>query len=68
MEVEIRTEPDHTTVTVRCEAAGDLALSAADELAALAEQASRRGGKLTVAGGSRLRWPVPVAAGFSSAD
>ncbi|MGV9299724.1 GAF domain-containing protein [Amycolatopsis sp. NPDC003676] len=60
VEVEIRAEETQTTVTVRYEGSGDLAVSAAPGLAALAEQASRRGGTLTVAGGSRLSWSVPV--------
>ncbi|MGW7533832.1 GAF domain-containing protein [Amycolatopsis sp. NPDC054798] len=60
VEVEIQAERAQTTVTVRYEGAGDVAVSAAPGLAALAEQASRRGGTLTVAGGSRLSWSVPV--------
>ncbi|MBN9748230.1 histidine kinase [Amycolatopsis sp. A1MSW2902] len=60
VEVEIQAEPAQTTVTVRYEGAGDVAVSAAPGLAALAERASRRGGTLTVAGGSRLSWSVPV--------
>ncbi|WP_159396478.1 GAF domain-containing protein [Amycolatopsis sp. AA4] len=60
VEVEIHAEPARTTVTVRYEGDGDVAVSAAAGLAALAEQASRRGGTLTVAGGSRLSWSVPV--------
>ncbi|MER6767994.1 MULTISPECIES: sensor histidine kinase [Amycolatopsis] len=60
VEVEIQAEAERTTVTVRYEGAGDLAVAAAPGLAALAEQASRRGGTLTVAGGSRLSWSVPV--------
>ncbi|WP_406630983.1 GAF domain-containing protein [Amycolatopsis sp. WGS_07] len=58
-EVEIHAEPERTTVTVRCPGAGDLAAAAAPELAALGEQANRRGGTLTVAG-SRLSWSIPV--------
>ncbi|MGW7538766.1 GAF domain-containing protein [Amycolatopsis sp. NPDC054798] len=68
VEAEIRAEPARTTVTVRYEGSGDLALAAADELAALAEQASRRGGTLTAADGSRLTWSVPVPEGSSAAD
>ncbi|UKD57438.1 GAF domain-containing protein [Amycolatopsis sp. FU40] len=69
VEVGIQAEPARTTVSVSYEGGGDLAGSAAAELSALAEQAIRRGGTLTVAGDSRLVWSVPVAAtGFSAAD
>ncbi|MFD2467557.1 sensor histidine kinase [Amycolatopsis silviterrae] len=66
-EVEIRAEPERTTVTVRCAGAGDLAVSAAPELAALGERANRRGGTLTVAD-SRLSWSIPVKTPPSPGD
>ncbi|MBN9743198.1 hypothetical protein DMP23_19170 [Amycolatopsis sp. A1MSW2902] len=68
VEVGIQAEPARTTVTVRYEGSGDLAGPAAAELAALAEQANRRGGTLTAAGGSRLVWSVPRPEGSSAGD
>ncbi|WP_167754453.1 GAF domain-containing protein [Amycolatopsis nivea] len=68
VEVGIQAEPARTTVTVRYEGGGDLAGPAAAELAALAEQANRRGGTLTAAGGSRLVWSVPRPGGSSAGD
>ncbi|MCG3754148.1 MULTISPECIES: GAF domain-containing protein [unclassified Amycolatopsis] len=68
VEVGIQAEPARTTVTVRYEGGDDLAGPAAAELAALAEQANRRGGTLTAAGGSRLVWSVPGPEGSSAGD
>ncbi|WP_167756998.1 GAF domain-containing protein [Amycolatopsis sp. CFH S0078] len=66
VEVGIQAEPARATVTVRYEGGDDLAGPAAEELAALAEQANRRGGTLTAAGGSRLVWSVPGPEGSSA--
>lgn len=68
VEVGIQAEPVRTTVTVRYEGGDDLAGPAAAELAALAEQADRRGGTLSAAGGSRLVWSVPRPGGSSAGD
>lgn len=66
-EVRIQAEAARTTVTVRYEGGGDLAGPAAAELAALEEQASRRGGTLTSAG-DRLSWSVPATTGSSGSS
>lgn len=63
--VEVRASADLVTAVVRYEGAGDLAGSAGVDLAGLAEQARRRGGRLTVAGDGELTWAVPVERGPS---
>ncbi|MFF0146613.1 GAF domain-containing protein [Amycolatopsis sulphurea] len=68
--VEVRASGELVTAVVRYEGTGDVAGTAAGELAVLAEQAKRRGGTFRIAGGAvagdgELRWAVPVERGSS---